>query len=58
MAGAAPCDTLQYSHIMTGGKLLNMSLKAKETHGDETADLAAVEDDGIEFIGGSKKRDT
>ena len=48
------CDTLQSSHIMTDEEIIEYVVKGKEdTHEDETADLAAVEnvDEGIEFIG-------
>ena len=49
------CDTLQssHTHIMTDEEIVEYVVKGnKDTHEDETADLAAMEneDEGIEFI--------
>ena len=48
------CDTLQSSHIMSDEEIIEYAVKLKgkeDHHENETADLAAVENEGIEFIG-------
>ena len=46
------CDTLQTSYILTDEEIIEYVVNSKDDPSeDKTADLAAVENKGIEFIG-------